>query len=371
MLKFNNGKFKIIQIADTQDTQKTSPDTVALITAAVERENPDLVVFTGDQLKGYGVNFKFGDAKENVTTAITNLVKPVDKLGVPFAVTFGNHDTQCGVDKAGQLEIYNSFRNCINKSAYESLDGANLCLPVYSGDKAAFNVVVLDTPESGSLGNYTGGSKEQIEWTENVCEKLNAESGKAVPTMIFKHIPVYEMYDLLTPVPKGTKGAIQGNISHRDTYYILSDELKADGGYMKENIACAAQSNGQFDSWLSMGNVVAAYFGHDHINSFRGNLKGIDLGYTPGCGFNIYGPGLDRAVRVFEIDESGNYETRLVTFRDIFGNHMRAPVKGILYSYAPSSVDAVKPVLAKAGIALGAAAVIGAAAYAVRRTQRK
>ena len=44
-LKFNNGKFRIMQIADTQDTSWTSPDTVNFIRCALEKAKPDLVVF--------------------------------------------------------------------------------------------------------------------------------------------------------------------------------------------------------------------------------------------------------------------------------------------------------------------------------------
>ena len=54
-LKFRpNGKFRIMQIADIQDTQITSKDTIELIEAALDKDKPDLVVFTGDQIKGYG-----------------------------------------------------------------------------------------------------------------------------------------------------------------------------------------------------------------------------------------------------------------------------------------------------------------------------
>ena len=50
-LKFNNGKFRIMQIADTQDTNKTSPATVEFIRYSLKIVKPDLVVFTGDKLR--------------------------------------------------------------------------------------------------------------------------------------------------------------------------------------------------------------------------------------------------------------------------------------------------------------------------------
>ena len=45
-----DGTFKIMQITDSQDSGETSGDTVALISAALDAEKPDFVVFTGDQV---------------------------------------------------------------------------------------------------------------------------------------------------------------------------------------------------------------------------------------------------------------------------------------------------------------------------------
>ena len=59
IMKFNkDGKFKIMQITDIQEIYNVSNDTLKLLEAAVEKEKPDLVVYTGDQIKGYGVTCK-------------------------------------------------------------------------------------------------------------------------------------------------------------------------------------------------------------------------------------------------------------------------------------------------------------------------
>ena len=55
-MRFKKDKpFKIMQITDIQEIPAISPDTINLLEAAVEAEKPDLVVYTGDQIKGYGV----------------------------------------------------------------------------------------------------------------------------------------------------------------------------------------------------------------------------------------------------------------------------------------------------------------------------
>ena len=42
----SDGSFKVMQIADLQEIPAISPDTLKLMNAALDREKPDLVVFT-------------------------------------------------------------------------------------------------------------------------------------------------------------------------------------------------------------------------------------------------------------------------------------------------------------------------------------
>ena len=53
-----------MQIADLQEIPAISPDTLKLMNAALDREKPDLVVFTGDQIKGYGITFRGATARK-------------------------------------------------------------------------------------------------------------------------------------------------------------------------------------------------------------------------------------------------------------------------------------------------------------------
>ena len=101
-LTFKNDTFKILQIADTQEGRKVSPDTLALINAALDREEPDLVVYSGDQIWGRGFH---GDVNQ-VRRVLKELTAPVVERHLPFAICFGNHDRQGGVAERGQFEIY-------------------------------------------------------------------------------------------------------------------------------------------------------------------------------------------------------------------------------------------------------------------------
>lgn len=96
-MRFNSdGKFKIMQITDIQEIPDVSPDTIKLINAALEEEKPDLVVLTGDQIKGYGVSYKGkGDA---LIESVAETVKARDRQAHPVRRHF-RQPRQAGRDK--------------------------------------------------------------------------------------------------------------------------------------------------------------------------------------------------------------------------------------------------------------------------------
>ena len=370
-MKFNGDTFKILQLADVQDTQRTSQDTLNFMRALLGSEKPDLVILTGDQVKGYGLALGIGDKKKNTETTIRNILAPITERNIPFTFTYGNHDRSDEASLEFQTSVYESYSSCVNKDAFARYKGTDcMCFPIYAEDgrTPVFAVYAINDCHQVE-GKYHGVTEEQIQWCKDTAEALAAENGgEKVPTIVFEHIPVYEMYEILKEVPKNTPGALEGNRTHRGKYYVITDEMAARGEYMRENIACFGGGSKQFDGWCEQGNIVAAYFGHDHINTFTGKLRGIELGYTPGAGFNIYGPGLDRAARVFEFDESGSYTTRLVTYRDLLGKKVKEPLKLFMYEHSPSSTDDLKRKLKKcAPYAAATAAVIAAAVILKKR----
>lgn len=167
-LKFDNtGRFRIMQIADTQDTNKTAPATIALIKEAIERTKPNLIVFTGDQIKGYGVNFSYGDRKEKFKTAIDNILKPVVDAGIPFTFVFGNHDDQSfGLPKKEQWEFYNGNSGCLAFNADDEIEGyCNHNLTVKGSDgKDKLNIYLIDSLSMTVDGRCAYVTEGQIEW---------------------------------------------------------------------------------------------------------------------------------------------------------------------------------------------------------------
>lgn len=365
MLRFNSDhKFKIMQIADTQEIPAVSPDTLSLINNALDREKPDLVIFTGDQIKGYSKKFKKDPAI--IESTIDTLVEPIAKRNIPFMVTYGNHDAQCGVDNRGQYKFYAKYDNFISGDLRNSDDVGTADIQIYSSteDKPVFELYIIDSHGKAKDGaGYAPVNKEQIEWYVSRREQLKAENGDYLPSLVFQHIPVPEFFDVIKKVPKGTKGAVPAYGAHENEYFVLNDETIAEGGFMLESPASPDVNTGEFEAMSEKGDVLGIYVGHDHNNSFVVKYKGVDLGYTQGAGFNVYGPGENRGVRIFELDETAprEYKTYAATFKELCGTKIKTPVKEFIYKHAPTSPRAVKPILIKVGLGIAAIAAIYAA----------
>lgn len=365
MLRFNSDhKFKIMQIADTQEIPAVSPDTLSLINNALDREKPDLVIFTGDQIKGYSKKFKKDPAI--IESTIDILVEPIAKRNIPFMVTYGNHDAQCGVDNRGQYKFYAKYDNFISGDLRNADDVGTTDIQIYSSteDKPVFELYIIDSHGKAKDGaGYAPVDKEQIEWYVSRREQLKAENGDYLPSLVFQHIPVPEFFDVIKKVPKGAKGAVPAYGEHENEYFVLNDETIAEGGFMLESPASPDVNTGEFEAMSEKGDVLGIYVGHDHNNSFVVKYKGVDLGYTQGAGFNVYGPGKNRGVRIFELDETAprEYKTHTATFKELCGTKIKTPVKEFIYKHAPTSPRAVKPILIKIGIGIAAIAAVYAA----------
>ncbi|MCR4614655.1 MAG: metallophosphoesterase family protein [Clostridiales bacterium] len=345
-LKFNaDGNFKIMQISDIQDSCDVSSHTIDLISAALDREKPDLVVFSGDMVKGYSLKFIGGKAEGAIKKTISQFLEPVISRKIPFTVAFGNHDLQAPLPLQKQLAFYQESEYCC---AYDTpgVEGCgNHNIPIYSSDgkNILFNLYVIDSHGSAKVTGYTALDPNQIKWYQDKRDELKEQnSGKFVPSVIFQHIPVEQVFQLYSEVPKKTKNAVPGYRKYKNKFYILNDKLVNKDAFFGESPAIPDEDAGLFDAAAENGDVKGIYFGHDHKNGFSGKVGNIELGYCPGCGYTTYGPGKNRGFRIFEFkaDDPENYKTRLVTHRDLFGEDSHLSFMTKVTDHTPTSVAA-------------------------------
>ena len=315
-LKFKDGKFRILVFADPQDDVNPCEETLDLMYASIEAAKPDLVVFTGDNIHGpspvlYG-------SKKRVEKAIRQIMEPVTSQNIPFAIVYGNHDDEGKVSKQFQMAVYNSMPGCLASEGEAMTGCGNYNLPIKSSDgaKNVFNLWFID---SGTYDEENGGyahvAEDQLAWYKKTSDALKAENGgEPMPSLLFQHIPVPEIYELLKEVPKGTDGAVKKD----GKYYVLNTDIAS--GHLDEGPCPAKVNGGEFDAWKQQGDIKAAFFGHDHNNDFCGTYDGIDMVHTSGVGFYIYGNGPLHGSRVIDIDENTlDYSTYMMYYNDLVG----------------------------------------------------
>ncbi len=312
-----DGKFKILHLTDIHDVEPVMDDdenreipenkdkeTIHVIETLVEKTQPDLVVFGGDNISGYWEEFTYNYVK----STIDKITEPIRKRNIPLCVCFGNHDGEEGFHTDFQMLMYMEYPNCRSNLNDENVYGCgNCCVTIKDskGEKDAFAIWLMDSNDyerkaDGENFGYDHVHDDQIEWYEKRSAQLRAANGgEPLPAILFQHIPVQQELNGFKEVTKDDEYTFE-----RDgNYYYLANTIHE--GRVRE-VPCPPNMEkdytNQLESWKKMGDIFAAFFGHDHVNDFRMNVDGIDLYQTLGAGYFTYG--LERGGRLIVLDEN-------------------------------------------------------------------
>ena len=278
VLKFNqDGKFKIVQFTDTHVIYGDNRADVALerMNEILDAEKPDYVIYTGDLIFGR-------PGKESLIKAI----EPVVKRGIPFSVTWGNHDDEQGLSRQ---ELYDLIKDIPNNltSTTEGITGVtNYILTVKDrAGKDACAFYVFDSNAYSTLEGIKGYgwvAHDQIGWYKEQSKKLTeANGGKPLPALSFFHIPFPEYAEAVTG----------------EGVFMI--------GSRKEKVASANINSGLAVAMLEAKDVMAVSVGHDHVNDYMVEWNGLMLCYGRYTGgatvyHDIHG---GNGARIFELTE--------------------------------------------------------------------
>lgn len=308
-----DGSFTIVHFTDVQDDQETDPRTVRLLEAVLDDQKPDLVVFTGDNVRSGP------ETPEDVHRAIDGFARPVDSRGIPWLVAFGNHDedhtSATGVDEDGMLAYYMSFPHNLNRPGPDGVNGTgNTYVLVLEpeGEQPHLAVWLLDSgrysPDSiagqsvaaDGLRSYDWIRPGQVTWYTTRSLELEARYGKKIPGLMFFHIPLPE-FDLLW--------------ENRENHQVVGEK--------NEDVAAGVFNSGLFGAIMDRGDVMGVFAGHDHVNDYVGDYFGVRLGYSANVGFGTYGlagdePDRLRGARVLKVsqEDPAAFDTYMVYARD-------------------------------------------------------
>lgn len=309
-----NDEFKILHISDFQDRYPAQEKMMTYIDYMLDIYEPDLVVFGGDNAVG---------PKETKEEEIKALVAPFVEHETYFTLVFGNHDHEQGVDKDTLLKYYQKHggKYCLAYDADPSLHGTAIHnLPVYSSDgkEIKFNVWMFDTgsyvfDEEGNRLGYDSVTPDQIEW----YKKTSAKIGK-VPAMAFQHMVVGEVYDAMFPDVPFELSPITESYNGK-TYPVIFPDTSVFEGHIYEAPSPGVYNHGLFDAMVENGDVVAVFSGHDHINSYEVEHKGIQIINTPGASYNAYGNEIVRGSRLITVNEEdpADFESEVITVNEL------------------------------------------------------
>lgn len=273
-LRFKKGLFKIVQITDLHYKLgvKASEQGLACVREMVQTEKPDLVVVTGDIIYS---------APADSTLSV--VLKTFAQLGVPFCMTFGNHDYDF---KTPAVALYNQMQktpNCV----MPVLQGKNTdySLPILSsnGKRTAAVLYCIDThnkPAIGGIGGYQWISHNQITWYRQrsmVYKQKNG--GKPVPSLAFLHIPLPEF-----------------NYATDNTQCPMY-------GSRLERAYSPSINSGMFASIKEMGDIMGVFCGHDHDNDYAVSYFNVLLAHGRFSGGNTEYNHLKRGARVIVLKE--------------------------------------------------------------------
>ena len=311
-LQFNeDGKFRILILADIQEGYPFTDDLVAFMNQAISKSQPDLVVFLGDNVMGPESGDHDIDA---YLKGFDQALNPLVERGIPFTFVYGNHDdeTMPNLTKEQILEMYQRYDGCLAYDADPALHGCathNLEILSSDGTHTAFNLWLMDSGDyvfdgEGNKLHYDCVRKDQIEWYEKTSKELEEKNGAPVPSFMFQHIvPADVAQQVMVTLPFHI-----GDLAHYDmddgtavTY--LPNIFGFEDGMVGEGLCPSTENDGQWDAIAERGDVLACFFGHDHKNTYKANVKGVDAVNVPGSTFKHYHSNIHQGCMVLTLDE--------------------------------------------------------------------
>lgn len=311
-----DGKFSIMHVTDTHLADDNIDASVWLIAKACDKEKPDLVVITGD-------NVQNEDDANKTKSYIDKLMTVFEERNIPTAVTFGNHDSEVGaMSREDLMAYYNTYSCSVSVDDGEALSGCGTYnLPILSSDgsKVKFNVWVFDSNDYDDEGHYGYVKKDQVEWYKAKSDELTAANGgEKVYSFAFQHIIVPEVYDALRKTERKKLFSFS-HMYNKNDYYMF-DPNGINFGTLNETPCCGYYNDGQFDAMVEKGDVLAMFTGHDHTNAFGVKYKGIDIVNSLSTRYNGDAFSSQYGYRMLEIDEAdtSKYTSRVEHWYDMF-----------------------------------------------------
>lgn len=301
-IKFNSNKeCKIIQFTDIHyksGSPRNSGKSLKMMDYVLDRENPEIVIFTGDIVTG-----------DNIRQGWKDVLKPVVSRNIPFAVTLGNHDDESNMSVEEIYGLLSSYPLCLNRGTEEN-NYDDIIKVVSSDSEETKALLYLFYSNAYSTLNDIKGygwiKPEQVANYNNSSRNLTTQnSGRPLPSLAFLHIPLPE-------------------------YGEAYNNNKESIGVRLENECSPAINTGLFASMKINGDVMGVFCGHDHNNDYLTSKDGIALAYGRFSGSKNTYTDLKNGARIITIKENCHkFYTKLILNNGEIINETSFPASNI------------------------------------------
>ncbi|MBO4866422.1 MAG: metallophosphoesterase [Ruminococcus sp.] len=291
-------EFKILHLTDIHigGSLYSYPEDLKALNACyaeIEHTHPDLVIVTGDMCFPMGIM----SMSLNNSAPVHQFAAFMRNTGIPWAFTYGNHDTEnmSTLNKTELNEVYKSL-------SYKT--SANLLYPYVQPDIMGRNNQLIELRNSdGSLNTglflidsnaYTGEGlnvydyihDDQVDWYADEVQRLNAEAGHTVNSLLFFHIPLQEY-------KTATELYLEGS---DEVKHYFGENPGDHGGITNDLVCCSEYPSKLFDTAVELGSTTGMFCGHDHYNNASLEYKGIRLTYGMSIDY-LAMPGIDNETK--------------------------------------------------------------------------
>ncbi len=302
-------EFKILQLTDVHlrcGFFKSTENTMAInaIASMITEEKPDLVIATGDTSFPSGIFFT---GNNNMKSAEV-FAELMESLGVYWTITYGNHDAEdyAMYTREDLSNFYSSdnLKYCLFQNSDKSVDGYgnNVIKVKNSKGEITQAIFTMDSNMYSPDGGYDNIHENQIEWYKNEYLKLNEENKEfgAVSSLLFLHIPPVE-YDTAWQ-------------EYKENGYNDTDNVKYYYGFWGENCCPPKYDDTMFETMLTIDGKKGIFCGHDHVNTYSVDYKGIRLTYGMSIDYLAYGGidklGLQRGCTIITVKPDGSFDCK-------------------------------------------------------------
>ena len=307
-----DGDFKIMQITDVHIgggvlSREKDMKAMNAIAAMIAYEKPDLVISTGDMAATYPHSGSLNNKYSH-----TYFARLMERLGVYWTVNFGNHDSEIYnfYDRAEVAAMYENdeYKYCLFSAGPEDVSGyGNHVINVKNSAGAVTqSLIMMDThayTENDPLGlawDYDYVKEDQIQWYRDVIDLYAPEGDSVHKSLLFIHIPLIEVHD-----------AYWEYVNR----YSQNTDVKFISGHAGESdqvVYGSKTDTDLFETMVEMGSTQGMFYGHDHLNNFVLEYKGIIMSYGYSIDYFAYADidkwGYQRGCQMITCHTDGSFD---------------------------------------------------------------